>query len=121
MKYGGMRLISYRPAVANGPSHYTPCITLGTNLQWENLGRVEPWHCEPGSTENSREEEHEEGGCTTHAAFVSFGCIRCGTSQTAGGEHTNTLTNRAPVEGPASADTIERENTNEGGELRVLV
>lgn len=66
---------SYRPAVANGPSYHTPCVALGTNLQWENLGRVEPGHCEPCSTENSREEEYEEGGCTTHTAFVSIGCV----------------------------------------------
>lgn len=31
------------PAVADRPTNNTPCITLGTNFQWENLGRVQPW------------------------------------------------------------------------------
>ena len=31
---------TYRPSVAYGPSHNTPCITSRTHFEWENLGRV---------------------------------------------------------------------------------
>lgn len=35
---------AYQPAVADGPSDDAPCVTLCPNLEWEDLGGVEPWH-----------------------------------------------------------------------------
>ena len=104
---------TYRPAVTNRPTDHTPCIALGTDLQREDLGGVEPGHGKPSSAEDGGEEEHEEGGGTTHAAFVAFGCVCSSTSEAAGGEHADSLTDGAPVEGPATADTVECENAEE--------
>ena len=46
-----------QPAVTNGPANDTPCVTLGTDLQWEDLSWVKPWNSEPGGAEGGREEE----------------------------------------------------------------
>jgi len=37
------------PAVANGPADNTPGVTFGTDFQWEDLSRVQPWNSEPSS------------------------------------------------------------------------
>lgn len=50
------------PAVTNGPANDTPCVTLGTNFQWENLSWVEPWDSEPGGAKGGCEEENHSNG-----------------------------------------------------------
>ena len=50
------------PAIANGPTHDTPSITLCTNFQWEDLGRVKPWDGQPGGAEGGCEEENHSDG-----------------------------------------------------------
>ena len=51
-----------QPAVTNGPADNTPRVTLGTDLQWENLSWVKPWNSEPGGAEGGREEEDHSNG-----------------------------------------------------------
>ena len=46
-----------QPAVTNGPANDTPCVTLGTDLQREDLSWIKPWNSEPGGAEGGREEE----------------------------------------------------------------
>lgn len=45
------------PAIAHGPTDDTPGVTLGTDLEREDLSRVKPWDGKPGSTEGGCEEE----------------------------------------------------------------
>lgn len=45
------------PAIAHGPADNTPSVTLSTNLEREDLSRVEPRDGKPGSTEGCCEEE----------------------------------------------------------------
>lgn len=51
-----------KPAVSDGPANDTPCVTLGADLQGEDLGRVQPWDSEPGGAEGgSEQEDHGDG------------------------------------------------------------
>ena len=62
---------TYCPAVANRPTHHTPCIASSSDLQWKDLGWVQPRYGQPRRSENDRVKEHEENGPTTHAGSVS--------------------------------------------------
>lgn len=51
------------PAIAHGPADDTPGVTLGTDLEREDLSGVQPWDGEPSSTESCCKEE-DHGDCT---------------------------------------------------------
>ncbi len=113
---------SYRPTIPNGPTNHTPRIPSRTDFQREYLSRVKPGHGKPRSSENSSEEEHEEGCCAADSAcvFASVDFVDGGAGETAGGEHADALAYGAPVEGPAAANTVEGEDADEGGHLGSL-
>ena len=49
------------PSIPQGPANHTPGITLGTDLKREDLSRIQPRDCEPGSTEGGcKEEDHSD-------------------------------------------------------------
>jgi len=50
------------PAVADGPADDAPSVALCAHFEGEDLGRVEPWDCEPGCAEDGREDE-DHGDC----------------------------------------------------------
>ena len=54
---------TYQPAIADAPPDYSPRVTFGADLQWEDLGRVQPWHGQPRRAEDGGEEEDEKGSC----------------------------------------------------------
>ena len=60
-----------QPAVADRPANDTPCITLSSDLQRENLSWVEPWNGEPGGAESGGEEEDHRNGTRTVAPSES--------------------------------------------------
>lgn len=70
-----MKERTHQPTIADGPSNYAPGITLRTNLQWEDLGWVQPWYCKPSGTEDGSEKEHKEDCCSTETRFLSFGGV----------------------------------------------
>ena len=85
--------LTYRPPVANRPANHTPRVASGSDFQWEDFSRVQPWHRQPCRSKNGGEKEHEENGGTTHAGGVSaagFG-VDCSTGETTGAEHANSL------------------------------
>ena len=90
---GGKKDSTYRPPVANGPSDHAPGVASGTHFQWEDLGRVQPWHGQPCRAEDGGEEEHEENGPAADARgtrAVGFG-VDGSTGKAAGTEHADTL------------------------------
>lgn len=110
--------MTYRPPVPYGPADHAPCVAPGTNFQWENLGRVQPWNGQPRRSEDGGEEEDEEYSPATHARGVAAACFGVDRSagQTAGAEHADALTDGAPVECPATTDSIEGEDANQSRE-----
>ena len=54
---------TYKPAVADAPSHHTPSVTLCANLEWEDLGWVQPGDRKPCRAKYGGEEENEKGSC----------------------------------------------------------
>ena len=108
------------PAVTNGPANHTPGVPLGTDFQREYLGRVQPWDCEPGGAEGGSEEE-DHSNSTVGVTFGALGVAGGVSGKTSGGEststeHGNTLNDRAPVQGPATTDSVKREYTDQGGQ-----
>ena len=105
------------PSVTDGPSDDTPGVTLGTDLEREDLGGVEPGDGKPGGAKGGGEKEDHSHG----TGAVGFG--RSGTERlvltragkTASEEHGNTLDNGAPVESPATTDAIKSEHADECG------
>ena len=83
------------PAIADGPANHTPGVTLGTNLEWEDLSRVEPWHSEPGGTEGGCEkEDHSDGSgapCPGGAKVALFSQVETHACKATSGEHSNAL------------------------------
>ena len=109
---------AYGPPVANRPTNHTPCVASGTYFQGEDLGRIQPRHGQPCRSENSSEEEDEEDGAAAHAGGVptTVSSVDRSASEATGAEHANALADGSPVEGPATTDSIESEDTDEGGE-----
>lgn len=106
----------HTPPIANGPADHAPGIAFGTNLEGENLCRVEPWYREPSSSEDGRVKEDEEcGGTADLRAAAAVACIHGSSGKTAGDEHADALAGGAPVESPAATDSIQGEDTNERG------
>ena len=100
---------THQPAVSDRPSNDTPCVTLSSDFEREDLGRVEPWDSKPGGSKGEGEDEHHSDGCVADS-FVALGA-----NPTEDGEkqHGNTLKHGAIVESPATTDTIECEHTDE--------
>lgn len=111
---------TYTPTVTDGPTNNTPSIALGAHLQRENLGRIQPGHCQPGGTKDCRVEKDEEGCRATDLGAVGVVCVDCGPSQAAGSEHADALADGAPVESPAAADAVKCEDANEGSKLEKI-
>ena len=91
----GRKDATNRPPVANGPANHTPCVASGTDFQWEDLGRVQPWHGQPCRAEDSGEEEHEENSPAADSRStraVVFG-VDGSAGKTASTEHADTLAN----------------------------
>ena len=111
-----------KPAVTNGPANDTPSVTLGTNLQWEDLGWIEPWDSKPGGAKGGCEKENHRNGAGAVASGKSRASwvLETSSRQTASEEHRDTLDNGAPVQGPAATDSIEGEDTDEGRELEII-
>ena len=107
------------PAVAKRPANNTPGVALCTDLQGEDLSRVEPGYCEPGGTESGREEEDHSNS----TVGVALGCINftfrfsgnTSCCESASAKHCNTLDNGAPVESPSPANPVESEDADECG------
>lgn len=81
------------PPVTDRPANDTPGVTLGTNLQWEDLSRVQPWNSEPGSAECSCEEE-DHSNSTGAGAFGSgrpSGMLKTNSGEPTSEEHRDTL------------------------------
>lgn len=110
------------PAVANGPANNTPGVALGADLERENLGGVEPWYCEPGRTEGCCEEEdHSHGARRISASHGrAYFVLETEGGETTSEEHGDTLDDGAPVEGPATTNSVESEDTNECGKLNII-
>lgn len=108
---------TYTPAVADGPSDDTPCISLGTDLQREDLGGIQPRNCEPGGSEDGRVQEHEEGGCTANLRAVTVAGVDGCACETSRDEHAYALAYGAPVKCPSTTDSVEREDADQGGKL----
>lgn len=75
------------PAIAHGPPHDSPGVTLGTDLEREDLSGVQPWDREPGGTEGCCEEE-DHSDCTRRKGLgfrgperMVLGCARESTSK----------------------------------------
>ena len=114
----GGRGSTYRPTVANGPANHTPGVASGTDFQWEDLSRVQPWYSQPCGAEDGGEEEHEENGPaadTRGTRAIGFS-VDGSAGKTASTEHADTLADGAPVESPATAYPIQGKDTNKGGE-----
>ncbi len=110
------------PAVTNRPANDAPSVTLSTDLQWKDLSRIKPWDSEPGSTKGGREEENHSNGTRAVASSESrpSWVLKTGSGETTSKEHRDTLDDRAPVQGPAAADSVQGENTNKSSELEVI-
>ena len=105
---------TYCPAVANRPTHHTPCIASSSDLQWKDLGWVQPRYGQPRRSKNHGVKEHEEDGPATHAGSVAptgFS-IDGSAGETTSAEHAYPLANGAPVESPATTNSIESKDTN---------
>ena len=106
--------LMYRPAVADGPSDHTPRVASGPDFQWENLGGIQPRHGQPGCAEDCGVQEDEKDGPATDtggARVIGFG-VDCGAGESTGAEHTDTLADGTPIESPATADPIQREDAD---------
>lgn len=88
---------TYTPPIPNRPSHNAPSISSRSNLQWENLGGVEPGDGEPGRSEDRGVQEYEKDGATTDVSFEGSGCVLGGVCQAAGAETADSLADGAPV------------------------
>lgn len=118
LEIGGGARNTHTPPIANGPADHAPGIAFSTNLEGENLSRVQPWYREPSSSEDGRVKEDEEcGGTADLRAAAAVACIHGSSGKTAGGEHAYALTGGAPVESPAATDPVQGEDTNERGKL----
>jgi len=106
------------PAVSDGPADHTPGVAFGADLEGEDLGGVEPGDGEPGGAEGGGEEEdHGDGaGAVASGGGGARGLVLTRAGETTGEEHGDALDDGAPVEGPATADFVEGEDADEGGE-----
>ena len=112
---------TYKPAVANRPSDNTPCITLGSDFQREDLGWVQPGHSQPCRTEGEGEEvNHSNSGVTI--ACSRFGVpgntsILTQVRKGSGEEHGDSLADGTPVQSDATPNAIKGEHTDESRKL----
>ena len=111
-----------QPPVANGPTNHTPCVTLCTDLQGEDLSRVQPWDREPGSAEGCCEEEDHgnSAGAGTFSRSRTNRVLEANSGESTSQEHRDTLNDRAPVQGPATTDPVQSEDANESSHLRMI-
>ena len=88
-----------KPAVTDGPTNDTPGVTLGTDLEGEDLGRVEPRDSQPGGTKGgSEKEDHGNGtGAVALGGSRTERLVLTCAGETASEEHGNALDDRAPV------------------------
>ena len=107
-----------RPTIANRPSNNAPCITLGTNLQGEDLGGIEPRDSKPGRTKNHGVQEDEKGcGATDMRLARRVGGVESDFSKSANKEAADSLAGSSPVQSPAATDPIKGEDTDKSGKL----
>lgn len=104
-----------KPAISDRPSDHTPCVTLGTDFQWEDLSGIQPWNSEPCGTESGGEEEDHGNSagavCLGRSRSERVGLTSSG--KTTSKRHGDTLDHGSPIQGPATTDAIEGEDTNE--------
>lgn len=81
------------PAITQGPTNDTPGVALGSDLEWEDLGGVQPWDGEPSGAESSCEEEDHShcAGCKTFCGGGTFWLILTSTGETTSEEKSDTL------------------------------
>lgn len=91
LEYDGQQ--KCEPAITNRPANNTPGVTLGTDLQREDLSWVKPWDSEPGGAESSRKEEDHSNGTGAVASSESRASwvLKASSRQTASEEHRDTL------------------------------
>ena len=84
-----------QPAVADGPANDTPCVTLGSNLQRENLSWVKPWNGEPRGAEGGGEEEDHRNSTRAVASSKrrSSWMLETSSGETTSEKHGDTLHN----------------------------
>ena len=106
------------PAITDGPADNAPGVTLGTDLQGEDLSRVQPWDSEPGGAEGGgKQEDHSDGTIGETLSLVrALGSSDTGGRKTTSSEHGNALDDGAPVEGPAATNSVESEDADQGSE-----
>ena len=111
-----------QPAVADRPANDTPCVTLGSDLQRENLSWIKPWNGEPRGAEGGGEEEDHRNSTRAVASSErrSSWMLETSSGKTTGEEHGDALNDGTPVQGPAPTNSVESEDTNEGSKLQIF-
>lgn len=86
----------------------------------EKHTRIQPRHRQPRRAKHTREDKHEaRGRCSVARRRTVVSCgprIETQPRHAAREQHGDTLACGAPVQSPAAADAVEREDADEGGE-----
>lgn len=110
-----------QPSVADRPAYNTPGVALGADLQRKDFGRVQPGNSKPGGAKDEREEiNHGDGGVTVAGSrldVAAVGGVQTQAREGASEEHGDTLANGSPIECVTTTNSVEREDTDQGGEL----
>lgn len=112
-------MLKYSP-VSNTPSNNTPRVPLCSDMDREDLGRVEPRNRKPGSTKDEGVQiNHGRSGSAPLVRSANIAicpCVEAATGKPADKKHGHSLSNRAPVEGPSAPDAIDGVDADQGGE-----
>ena len=81
------------PAISQRPPHDSPSIPLSSDLEWENLSGVQPWHSEPSGAESGCEEEDHSDctGCKTLSGGGTGWLVLTSAGETTSEEKSDTL------------------------------
>lgn len=112
----GSLTIHKKDGLTNRPANYTPCIAFDANLKREDLGRVEPRHSQPRRAKNDGEQENHSDGSIAGLTLFRTGPGIGQDDKAAGEEECDTLTDTAPVQGPAASDPVQCKYTDQGGQ-----
>ena len=108
---------AYGPPVANAPTKDAPRVALGSHLERENLGGIQPWDCQPSGAETHAENERERcSRCTVCCCLVLVN--NRGSGETTRQKHGDSHHNGPQVQRLAPPKAIKGENGEQGGELR---
>jgi len=128
----GMALLTHQPLPMDQPTtpHALPfartcsgkiCGPLAADRRsiasMQYLCRIQPRHGKPSGTEDGGVKVHEEDRRPSYVSLIRAGSILRRVREAAGGETADALAYCAPVEGPASADTVESEDADQSRQL----